>query len=83
MPKTLLVEMDASIAQFQKTVSESAQRWAGARTPQSFSTVEQELQRRPYLDPPYGGFVIHLLRVSQRAQASKGSPRFARRLCRP
>ena len=42
MPKTLLVEMDASIAQFQKTVSESAQRWAGARTPQSFSTVEQE-----------------------------------------
>jgi len=41
MPKTLLVEMNASIAQFRDAVSESVQRWAGARTPQSFIAVEQ------------------------------------------
>ncbi len=41
MPKTLLVEMDASIAQFRNAVSESVQRWIGSRTPQAFIGVEQ------------------------------------------
>jgi hypothetical protein len=41
MPKTLLVEMDASIAQFRDAVSESVDCWAGARTPQAFVAVEQ------------------------------------------
>jgi len=41
MPKTLLMEMNASIAQFQDAVSDSVQRWTGARTPQAFVAVEQ------------------------------------------
>lgn len=41
MPKTLLDEMATSIARFRDAVSESVQRWAGARTPQAFIAVEQ------------------------------------------
>jgi hypothetical protein len=40
MPKTLLVEMDVSIAQFRSMVSEMVQRWTAARAPQAFSGVE-------------------------------------------
>jgi len=42
MPKTLLVEMSTSIAQFRETVSGNMQRWSRARTPQAFSAVEQQ-----------------------------------------
>ena len=42
MPKTLLVEMSASIAQFREAVSGNMQRWARAHTPQEFSAVEQQ-----------------------------------------
>ena len=42
MPKTMLAEINESIAQFQETVSVKSAQWTTARTPQAFSGVEQE-----------------------------------------
>ena len=42
MPKMVLVEVGKSIAQFQELVSAKVAQWTRARTPQAFTSVEQE-----------------------------------------